>query len=177
MNMKETPGKDGVPSGGESKEHPTSDSVPPPAYEENSYLPINPGFCDLAWRERKANRIAGGGMQSSQYAEPCPECGLICGDFIPPSYRNDWPEWVDPSVNFRWESHIAVTVKEHRELLGCWICWEYEQKWVGAMLPDEWYRHMRRHFREDGYQPCRNVMGVMQRRRNCPVRKCPKIHS
>jgi hypothetical protein len=29
-----------------------------------SYLPVNPGFCDLAWREQQANR-PGGGMLSA----------------------------------------------------------------------------------------------------------------
>merc|ERR1711964_488934 len=59
---------------------------------------------------------------------------------------------IDPSVNFRWESHVAANKEKdaleegQRELLGCWICWEYDQKWIEPMVPNEWYKHMRRHF-------------------------------
>jgi hypothetical protein len=66
---------------------------------------------------------------------------------------------------------------EHRELLGCWICWEYEEKWVEPMLQDDWYAHMRKHFLVDGYRVCKGKTGAMQRRRNCEVARCPKIHS
>ena len=150
---------------------------PPPPYSDESYLPVNPGFCDLAWRERQANQRPKEGMSSEQYYKACKDCGLVCGDYIPGSYKAGWPQWVDPSVNFRWESHIAATPTEHRELLGCWICWEYEQKWVKPMLQDDWYAHMRKHFLVDGYRVCKGKTGAMQRRRNCEVGRCPKIHS
>ena len=158
---------------------PTTDDPPPPYIADTQ--PVNPGFCDLAFRERQANRVPGGGMTAPQYYAPCKSCSFICGDEIPRAYKAGWPEWVDPSVNFRWESHVAM--KEpvlgglHGEMLGCWICWEYEQVWVKPMLPEDWYAHMRKHFKVDGYRSCRGRRGAMQRRRNCAVKYCPKIHS
>ena len=85
-------------------------------------------------------------------------------------------------MNFRWESHVAVNTVEggtKREFLGCWICWEFEEKWVRPMESEEWYAHLRAHFKE-GFRACvaeREGRSVMQRRRNCAVRGCPKIHS
>jgi hypothetical protein len=160
---------------------PTTTDDPPPPYKTESSIYHNPGFCEFAFRERQANREPGGGMTASQYFSPCKSCSFLCGDEIPASYKTNWPEWVDPSVNFRWESHVAS--KEpmlgglHGELLGCWICWEYEQSWVKPMVPEDWYAHMRKHFKVDGYRICKGKTGAMQRRRNCGVRHCPKIHS
>jgi len=120
-------------------------------------------------------------MPGSQYFEPCKGCSFLCSNEIPSVYKTGWYNWIDPSVNFRWESHVAV--KEpmlgglHGEMLSCHICWEYDQKWVKPMMVDDWYMHMRRHFRVDGYRSCRGKNGAMQRRRNCGVRHCPKIHS
>ena len=148
----------------------------PPPYSNDSH-PINPGFCDAAFSEREANLRPKEGMPSEQYYKPCKQCGLVCGDYIPASYKSGWPQWVDPSVNFRWESHIAVNATDHRELLGCWICWEYEQTWAKPMLQDSWYAHMRKHFLVDGYRVCKGKTGAMQRRRNCEFVRCPKIHS
>lgn len=123
-------------------------------------------------------------MPSAQYFAPCKACSFVCGDEIPPVYRTGWLDWIDPSVNFRWESHVAVDKAENDgeaegrgELLGCWICWEYEQTWVKPMVPEEWYKHMRRHFFVEGYRICKGKTGAMQRRRNCEVGHCPKIHS
>ena len=156
---------------------PTPDEPPPPPYSDESYLPVNPGFCEQAWRERKANQRPKEGMPSEQYSKPCEACGLVCGDYIPSLYMAGWPNWVDPSVNFRWESHIAANSSEQRELLGCWICWEYEQTWAKPMLQDDWYAHMRKHFLVEGYRVCKGKTGAMQRRRNCEATRCPKIHS
>jgi hypothetical protein len=142
-----------------------------------SNLSVNPGFCELAWRERQANQRPRGGMLRKQYTKPCRDCGLVCGTSLPASYTEGWKQYVDPSLNFRWESHIAVTPTEHEELLGCWICWEYQGTWVTPMLEDDWYAHMRNHFRNDGYRACTGRRGAMQRRRNCEVASCQKIHS
>lgn len=156
----------------------TTDDPPPPYGPDSS---INPGFCEYAFRERVANRVPGGGMTGEQYFSPCKGCSFLCGDEIPSTYKTAWPEWIDPSVNFRWESHIAV--KEpmlgglRGEMLSCWICWEYEQTWVKPMVPEDWYAHMRKHFRVDGYRSCKGKTGAMQRRRNCRIRHCPKLHS
>jgi len=156
----------------------TSDELPPP-YIADSGTIVNPGFCELSWRERQDNRVPGGGMTADQYFAPCKACGLVCGDHIPAAYKAGWLDWVDPSVNFRWESHTGVAVinGEKKELLSCWICWEYDHTWVKPMLPDEWYLHMRKHFKVDGYRPCKGAAGAMQRRRNCSLTTCPKIHS
>jgi len=118
-------------------------------------------------------------MTAEEYFAPCKACSLVCGDQIPANYQNGWPEWVDPSVNFRWESHtgMAVINGEKKELLGCWICWEFERKWMKPMLTDEWYGHTRNHFKVDGYVVCKGKKGGMQRRRNCTVPLCQKIHS
>ncbi|KAG0648483.1 hypothetical protein D0Z07_5252 [Hyphodiscus hymeniophilus] len=115
----------------------TSDESPPP-YSNSRYLPVNPGFCNQAWEERQANQRPKEGMPSDQYYKPCKGCGLVCGDYIPASYKAGWPKWVDPSVNFRWESHIAASSTELKELLGCWICWEYEEAWIMPMVQDDW---------------------------------------
>ncbi|CZS93018.1 uncharacterized protein RAG0_03500 [Rhynchosporium agropyri] len=162
---------------------PSTSDEPPPPYDP-SILPPNPGFCELAFRERLDNRIPGGGMSSAQYFAPCKSCGIVCGDEIPPVYKNGWLDWIDPSVNFRWESHVAIKKGEkddieerRRELLGCWICWEYEQVWREPMEVQEWYKHMRRHFFVEGYRICTGKTGAMQRRRNCRLGSCPKIHS
>ncbi|TAQ90689.1 hypothetical protein B7494_g958 [Chlorociboria aeruginascens] len=173
---------------------PPQSATPPPPYDGASSS--NPGFCPAAFHERQANRLPGGGMKAASYYEPCSTCGLQCGNLIPGSYKGGWPEWVDPSVNFRWESHVAPKDydeekamgmgmgagegKEGRaneELLGCWICWEYEDKWIQPMRYEEWYLHLKTHFKADGYVVCRGVKGAMQRRRNCTFTKCPKIHS
>jgi hypothetical protein len=153
---------------------------PPPPYNPLCE-PTNPGFCEFAFRERLANRVPGGGMKAAQYFEPCKGCSFLCGDEIPAAYHANWRESVDPSVNFRWESHVAI--KEpvlgglRGEMLGCWICWEYEQVWVKPMVPEDWYMHMRKHFRVHGYRGCRGKTGAIQRRRNCKSGYCPKIHS
>jgi hypothetical protein len=160
---------------------PTTTEEPPPPYKTETSRYHNPGFCEFAFRERQANSVPGCGMTASQYFSPCKSCSFLCGDEIPASYKTSWPEWVDPSVNFRWESHVAS--KEpmlgglHGELLGCWICWEYDQTWVKPMVPEDWYAHMRQHFKVDGYRICKGKTGAMQRRRNCELRHCPKIHS
>lgn len=153
----------------------SSDAPPPPPYTYTS----NPGFCALAFAERASNALPNGGMTSDDYFLPCSACTFTCGTAIPPSYKIAWPQWVDPSVNFRWESHtgVAVVNGEKTELLGCWICWEYEQNWVKPMMVEEWYLHMRKHFHGDGYRVCKGKKGGMQRRRNCPVFACPKVHS
>jgi len=160
---------------------PTTDDPPPPYKSEASLYHHNPGFCESAFRERQANGVPGGGMTASQYFAPCKTCSFLCGDEIPAAYKAGWPEWVDPSVNFRWEAHVAsgepMLGGLHGELLGCWICWEYEQAWVKPMVPEDWYAHMRRHFKVDGYRICKGKTGAMQRRRNCGARHCPKIHS
>ncbi|KAI9049660.1 hypothetical protein LZ554_006685 [Drepanopeziza brunnea f. sp. 'monogermtubi'] len=163
---------------------------PPPPYMASTLAP-NPGFCELAFRERHDNKIAGGGMLAVQYFAPCKACGFQCGDEIPAVYKQGWLDWIDPSVNFRWESHVAVGAagelkKDHGnedgngtpEMLGCWICWEYEHVWKEPMVVEEWYKHMRRHFFVEGYRICKGKTGAMQRRRNCEVvGHCPKIHS
>lgn len=154
-----------------------SDDPPPPYHDPNSSGPSNPGFCELAFRERQENKIPCGGMTAAQYFAPCKACSFTCGDHIPSVYKTGWLDWVDPSVNFRWESHVARPDKRGEEMLGCWICWEYDQKWVEPMAPEEWYKHMRKHFFVEGYRICRAKTGAMQRRRNCSVRSCPKIHS
>jgi hypothetical protein len=125
-------------------------------------------------------------MTALQYFTPCAACGASISDMIPASYKTGWADWVDPSVNFRWESHVAVNTVEggtKREFLGCWICWEFENKWVRPMESEEWYAHLRGHFRE-GFRACTREpkekeagRRVMQRRRNCTVGGCPKIHS
>jgi len=153
---------------------------PPPPYLPSSSTPVtNPGFCDLAFKERHDNRVPGGGMPSSQYALPCKACGFHCGDEIPPAYKSGWHESVDPSINYRWESHTgsAMVNGERKELLSCWICWEYDGKWQKPMFVEEWYMHLRKHFKTDGYMVCKGKVGAMQRRRNCGVLNCPKIHS
>jgi hypothetical protein len=154
----------------------TLDEPPPPYVADLSVT--NPGFCAEAFRERQSNRIPGGGRTAAEYSQPCKACSVVCGDQIPGTFYNNWPEWVDPSVNFRWESHtgIAAINGEKKELLGCWICWEYEQKWVKPMLAEEWYEHTKKHFKGDGYRVCKGKKGGMQRRRNCAVIGCPKIH-
>ncbi len=152
---------------------------PPPPYTSNS-LTTNPGFCEAAFKERLSNRVSGGGMPGAQYFEPCKTCSFICDDLIPRAYKTDWKEWVDPSVNFRWESHIPaqeVLGRVAGELLSCWICWEYDEVWVKPMVADDWYMHMKKHFKDDGYRICKGKTGAMQRRRNCGVKHCPKIHS
>jgi hypothetical protein len=127
-------------------------------------------------------------MSSGQYFTPCKACSFVCGDEIPAVYKQGWLDWIDPSVNFRWESHVAAPRGEKGgsgpgvgdvggELLGCWICWEFEQKWMEPMGPAEWYKHLRRHFFVEGYRICKGRTGAMQRRRNCEVGHCPKIHS
>ncbi|KAG9231304.1 hypothetical protein BJ875DRAFT_469887 [Amylocarpus encephaloides] len=185
---------------------------PPPPYTPSSAAPIhtsstNPGFCPLAFSERHANKTPGGGMTAAQYFAPCPACGTVVQDAIPGTYKEGWRDWVDPSVNFRWESHVPPPLPgskgemvrkpkaarmsdaadldlergldegEREERLGCWICWEYEQKWEDPMGPEVWYAHMRKHFRNDGFRVCVGKTGGMQRRRNCGVKECPKIHS
>lgn len=147
-------------------------AYPPPPYDTKTSL-SNPGFCPYAYAERQANREPGGGMPSAAYSLPCKGCHLTVGSIIPVSYKYGWKDAVDPSLNFRWESHIQGV----GEFLGCWICWENEQKWAGAMRPQDWYTHMRNHFRNDRYQPCRSEKGIMQRRRNCANDKCGRIHS
>lgn len=155
-----------------------STDEPPPPYADSA--PTNPGFCELAFRERQENSVPKGGMPAAEYFEPCKTCGFVCGDEIPNVYKQGWLDWVDPSVNFRWESHVAVEKKEgerRQEMLGCWICWEYDQKWIDPMRVQDWYKHMRRHFFVEGYRICRAKTGAMQRRRNCELKHCPKIHS
>jgi len=119
-------------------------------------------------------------MSAADYFKPCQACGFVCGDEIPAVYKTGWLDWVDPSVNFRWESHVAREKKEgesRREMLSCWICWEYDNKWVEPMGVNEWYKHMRRHFFVEGYRMCKGKTGAMQRRRNCELKNCPKMHS
>ncbi|CAG8959584.1 hypothetical protein HYFRA_00001486 [Hymenoscyphus fraxineus] len=180
---------------------PLTDEPPPPPYTTAPSLQVsaaasasapNPGFCILAFSERHANRTPGGGMTAAQYFAPCPACGTVVNDEIPGTYKESWREWVDPSVNFRWESHVAPSANAAREnaekvkageelvsveRLACWICWEYEERWVGLMAPEEWYLHQRRHFKDEGFRVCVGKTGGMQRRRNCMVKNCPKIHS
>ncbi|TVY27093.1 hypothetical protein LHYA1_G003141 [Lachnellula hyalina] len=84
----------------------TETELPPPPYAPAS-LPRtqNPGFCAHAFSERAANSVPGGGRTGTQYFEACP-CGFIVSDSIPASYKEGWPGWIDPSVNYRWESHL-----------------------------------------------------------------------
>jgi len=159
-------------------------TIPPPPYSPSSKNHpstttslSNPGFCPLAFTERQANRVPGGGLPSSTYLLPCASCSLTIGSTIPASYKLGWKDWVDPSLNFRWESHVPQLETEKGELLGCWICWENEGTWVRPMEPEDWYTHMRNHFRNDRYMVCRGQKGMMQRRRNCPVKECARIHS
>jgi len=157
---------------------PSSSDEPPPPYHASA--PVNPGFCELAFRERQDNSVPNGGMTAAEYFVPCKGCGFVCGDEIPQIYKQGWLDWIDPSVNFRWESHVAVEKKEgeaRKEMFGCWICWEYEQKWVEPMGVSQWYKHIRRHFFVEGYRICKAKTGAMQRRRNCELKHCPKIHS
>ncbi len=143
-------------------------------------------------------------MPSAGYFKACEACGYKCDDgfALPLAYKTGWIDGVDPSVNFRWESHISATptgqkadvkgdangyvnggalekgeMGNGKEKLGCWICWEYDNKWIGGMESEEWYKHMRRHFFVEGYRICKGKTGGMQRRRNCGVVTCPKIHS
>ncbi|KAH8682871.1 hypothetical protein BGZ60DRAFT_398863 [Tricladium varicosporioides] len=204
----------------------TASTEPPPPPYTPTPSATNPGFCPLAFSERHANRTPGGGLTAAQYFAPCALCGTQISDTIPGIYKEGW-KWVDPSVNFRWESHLppnsamatystvpsttpgkqpemsevgrslaAAALSSERgkldydvdlekgegsqggnERLSCWICWEYEEKFVGGMGVDEWYVHLRGHFRDEGFRICRGKTGGMQRRRNCVVKGCPKIHS
>ncbi len=157
-------------------ETPIVEDQPPPYTNDLSPPQLtNPGFCDLAFKERLANSVPGGGMTATEYFARCKSCSVIVGNAIPASYKRGWLDWVDCSLNFRWESHICS--EKGREELGCWICWEYDQKWLGGMTVDTWYKHMRRHFFVEGYRICKGKTGGMQRRRNCNVKHCPKIHS
>jgi len=156
-------------------ETPILTEEPPPPYAPDTSPLRNPGFCELAFQERLANRKPGGGMTASEYFAPCKSCSVVCGDEISPAYKFGWLDWVDPSLNFRWESHVCS--EKGQEQLGCWICWEYEQNWIEPMGPAAWYKHMRKHFFVEGYRICKGKTGGMQRRRNCGVKHCPKIHS
>ncbi|TVY41698.1 hypothetical protein LSUB1_G003165 [Lachnellula subtilissima] len=123
--------------------------LPPPPYAP-APLPRtqNPGFCQHAFSERNANTMPGGGRTGSQYFEPC-TCGFVVSDSIPASYKEGWPGWIDPSVNYRWESHIPPsnpTFASNKKLdleegggerLGCWICYEYDGVWKGGMGVEE----------------------------------------
>lgn len=174
----------------------TSAVDPPPPYNDPSEK--NPGFCQNAFRERQENKLPGGGMTAREYFAPCTACGYRSRDdfAIPASYKNGWLDWVDPSVNFRWESHVCSNSTDSqsdekkeevaeqagrwsgREQLACWICWEFDNKWTGGMDTKNWYTHMRRHFFVEGYRICKGAKGGMQRRRNCGVGAgCPKVHS
>lgn len=153
----------------------TGEEPPPPYTTDLSSKPPNPGFCDLAYEERLANKLPNGGMTASEYFLPCKSCSVVVGDQIPALYKRGWLDWVDCSLNFRWESHICSEKRQER--YGCWICWDYDQKFCEPMNVDTWYKHMRRHFFVEGYRICKGKTGGMQRRRNCARKDCPKIHS
>jgi len=84
-------------------------------------------------------------------------------------------------VNCRWESHVAS--KEpmlgglHGELLGCWICWEYDQNWVKPMVPEDWVCAYETTFKVDGYRICKGKRGGDAEEAELWVKHCPKIHS
>ncbi|RDL35419.1 uncharacterized protein BP5553_07350 [Venustampulla echinocandica] len=161
---------------------PITATEPPPPYTPSPSAQAsapNPGFCPLAFSERHANRTPGGGMTAAQYFAPCAFCSTVIGDGIPALYKEGWAKtWVDPSVNFRWESHVPPTKEvemvevekekvdetvdevvdekmekteeksedegdrkvegAEEERLSCWLCWEYEERWIEPMAPDEW---------------------------------------
>lgn len=75
------------------------------------------------------------------------------------------------------EQHGDEEDTNGEEKLSCWICWEYEEEFQEPMSSEEWYIHMRGHFRDDGFRVCIGKTAGMQRRRNCRVKNCPKIHS
>ena len=140
-------------------------------------LNLNPGFCPGAFAVRHAKTKTLYSTHEDQHK--CPHCGISIKLSYPQSYYQDWPTYQGLSCSFILESHLPASANYGAERLSCLICWEYEGVWAGAMDDDEWGKHMRRHFQDDGYWVCEteNKRRYMMDKRDCKAKKCKAVHS
>ena len=140
-------------------------------------LGMNPGFCPGAIALRRDGSKDLFWDQEDQHK--CSYCGLSVKLFYPRSYTQDRPAHQGLSCSFVLESHLPATTKNGIERRSCLICWEYEGIWAGAMDEEQWGKHMRRHFEEDGYWVCgsENNGSYMVDRDDCKARNCKAVHS
>jgi len=140
-------------------------------------LNMNPGFCPGAFAIRHAETKPLYSTHEDQHK--CPHCGISVKLSYPQSYYQDWPTYQGLSCSFILESHLPASANYGAERRSCLICWEYEGVWAGAMDDDEWGKHMRRHFQDDGYWVCemKNAKRYMMNKGDCKARKCKAVHS
>jgi hypothetical protein len=75
-------------------------------------------------------------------------------------------------MEFMFESHVPATRLDHSDRKSCLLCWEDKRIWVEPMKAEAWGVHMRKHFKEDGYQVCKKPgTQLMQSRNACPAKK------
>jgi hypothetical protein len=141
------------------------------------FLGINPGFCPGALAIRRAEHEPVFSFGTDHHK--CPYCGLSVRVMYPESYKDDWPTYQSLSRGFILQSHLPAGTRDQTERRSCLICWEYEGVWAGAMDEEEWGKHVRRHFKEDGYWVCETSTGRnrMVDKRKCMAKKCKAVHS
>jgi hypothetical protein len=135
-------------------------------------LDLNPGFCPGALLLRRKK------IQNNLLSSTCTYCGLQIDTKYPRSYVSGYENYPRLSRAFLLESHVPVKSRDVSERRSCLICWEHEAVWVEPMGKEEWGKHVRRHFEEEGYWVCRGEGGGrdMVMRYQCRARKCKGVH-
>ena len=137
----------------------------------------NPGFCPGAFNFRRASLRSRSKHlpvklhEQVRHLDRCHYCGLVNSKIYPRSYIQDWPSYAKLSAEFFFESHVPATRLDHTDRRSCLLCWEDKRIWVEPMNLEVWGAHMRKHFKEDGYQICGNRTQLMQARSKCPAKK------
>lgn len=137
-------------------------------------LNMNPGFCPGAVAIRHAETKPLYSTQEDQHK--CPHSGISVKSSYPQSYYQGWPTYQGLSCSFILKSHLPASANYGAGRRGCLICWGV---WAGATDDDEWGKHMRRHFEDDGYWICgiENSKRYMMDKGDCKARKCKAVHS
>jgi hypothetical protein len=141
------------------------------------FLGVNPGFCPGAVSIRRAEDK--NLFSSWKDQNKCPYCGLTVKLTYPRSYTRNSTTYQGLSRTFILESHLPASTKDQTERRGCLICWEYEGVWAGVMDQEEWGKHVRRQFEEDGYWVCETGRSRRQMvdKEKCKAKRCRAVHS
>ncbi|KAH6878712.1 hypothetical protein BKA58DRAFT_101806 [Alternaria rosae] len=140
-------------------------------------LNMNSGFCPGPVAICRAETKPLYSTQEDQHKYP--HCGISVRLSYPQLYYQGWPTYQGRSCSFILKSHLPDSANYGAGRRGCLISWEYECVWAGATDDDEWGKHMRRHFEDEGYWVCEieNNKRYMMDKGDCKARKCKAVHS
>ena len=142
-------------------------------------LNMNPGFCPGAVEMRNTyKQKPKDGEKHRLSFHKCAYCGLEPLLIFPKSYTEGWSKYARYRAQFAFECHVAAERMDKSDRRSCVICWEDRGIFAPPMALEEWGKHMRAHFKEEGYWMCstKGSNSGMANQYDCPSKECKGIH-